>query len=55
MAITFDHIHLRCEDLDGAVSYYENVFDGKVLETADVGGLKSRPYGNRRRTHILLL
>ena len=40
MAITFDHVHLRCEDLDGAISYYENIFDGKVLETADVGGLK---------------
>lgn len=40
MAITFNHIHLRCEDLDGAISYYENIFDGKVIETADVGGLK---------------
>ena len=26
--------------MDGAISYYENIFDGKVLETADVGGLK---------------
>ena len=40
MAITFHHVHLRCEDLDGTVSYYENIFDGKVLETVDVGGLK---------------
>ena len=40
MVVTFHHVHLRCEDLDGAVSYYENIFDGKVLETADVGGLK---------------
>ena len=40
MTVTFHHVHLRCEDLDGAVSYYENIFDGKVLETADVGGLK---------------
>ncbi|MCY3553627.1 MAG: VOC family protein [Candidatus Poribacteria bacterium] len=40
MAVTFHHVHLRCEDLDGAVSYYEKIFDGKVLETADVGGLK---------------
>ena len=40
MAITFHHVHLRCKDLDGAVSYYEKIFDGKVLETADVGGLK---------------
>ena len=40
MAITFNHVHLLCEDLDGAISYYENIFDGKVIETSDVGGLK---------------
>ena len=40
MAFTFDHVHLRCEDLDGTISYYENMFDGKVLETVDVGRLK---------------
>ena len=40
MEVTFHHVHLRCEDLEGAVSYYEKIFDGKVLETADVGGLK---------------
>ena len=40
MTVTFDHVHLRCEDLDGAISYYENIFDGKVLETVDVGRLE---------------
>ena len=40
MTVTFDHVHLRCEDLDGAVSYYEKMFDGKVLETVDVGRLE---------------
>ena len=40
MAVMFHHVHIRCEDLDGAISYYENIFDGKVLETADVGGVK---------------
>ena len=40
MKVTFDHVHLRCEDLDSVISYYEKIFDGKVLETADVGGLK---------------
>ncbi|RKU15648.1 hypothetical protein C6500_19070 [Candidatus Poribacteria bacterium] len=40
MTVTFHHVHLRCEDLDSAISYYENIFDGKVLETVDVGGLK---------------
>ena len=40
MTVTFHHVHLRCEDLDSAISYYENIFDGNVLETVDVGGLK---------------
>ena len=40
MTVTFDHVHLRCEDLDGAISYYEKMFDGKVLETVDVGRLE---------------
>ena len=40
MKVTFDHVHLRCEDLDGAISYYEKIFDGKVLETVEVGRLK---------------
>ncbi len=40
MALTFHHVHLRCEDLEGAVGYYEKMFDGEVLETVDVRGLK---------------
>ncbi len=40
MAVKFHHVHLRCEDLDSAVSYYEKMFDGKVVETVDVRGLK---------------
>ena len=40
MTVTFHHVHLRCEDLDSTISYYENIFDGNVLETVDVGGLK---------------
>lgn len=40
MAYTFHHIHLRCEDLEGAIEYYENMFDGKVTDTVDVRGLK---------------
>ena len=40
MTVTFDHVHLRCEDLDGTISYYEKMFDGKVLETVDVGRLE---------------
>ncbi len=40
MAFTFHHIHLRCEDLDAAVAYYEKMFDGKVTDTVEVRGLK---------------
>ncbi len=40
MAYTFHHIHLRCEDLESAIEYYENMFDGKVTDTVDVRGLK---------------
>ncbi len=40
MAVTFHHVHLRCEDLDGAVAYYEKMFDGEVTEVVDVRGLK---------------
>jgi len=40
MAFTFHHIHLRCEDLDGAIEYYEKMFDGKVTDTVEVRGLK---------------
>ncbi len=40
MAFTFHHVHLRCEDLEGAVRYYEEMFDGKVDETVEVRGLK---------------
>ena len=29
MAVTFHHVHLRCEDLEGAVQYYEDMFDGR--------------------------
>lgn len=39
MAYTFHHVHLRCEDLDGAIRYYEEMFDGKVTERVEVRGL----------------
>lgn len=40
MAYTFHHIHLRCEDLAGAIDYYQEKFDGKIIETVEVRGLK---------------
>jgi lactoylglutathione lyase len=39
MSLTFHHVHLRCEDLEGAVAYYEKMFDGKVTERVEVRGL----------------
>ncbi len=40
MAYTFHHIHLRCEDLDGAIDYYQKMFDGEIIDTVEVRGLK---------------
>lgn len=39
MAYTFHHVHLRCEDLEGAIAYYEKMFDGKITEKIEVRGL----------------
>ena len=54
MAVTFHHVHLRCEDLEGAVRYYEEMFDGKVDETVEVPWIKNCPDGDRRRTDLSL-
>jgi len=35
----FHHVHLRCEDLDAAVGFYENVLDGKITERVALGGM----------------
>ena len=32
MNCEFHHVHLRSEDLEAAVAYYEKMFDGKVTE-----------------------
>ncbi len=40
MTYTFHHIHLRCEDLDGAIGYYQKMFDGEIIDTVEVRGLK---------------
>ncbi len=40
MIYTFHHIHLRCEDLDGAIDYYQKMFDGEIIDTVEVRGLK---------------
>ena len=32
MEYNFHHIHLRCQDLEATVAYYEKVFNGTVTE-----------------------
>ena len=39
MEYEFHHVHLRCEDLDAAVNFYENVLNGKVTEHVALGGM----------------
>ena len=39
MEYTFHHIHLRCEDIEAAVAYYQKMFDGTVTERTEVRGL----------------
>ncbi len=39
MALKFDHIHLRCQDLEAAVDYYVKVFGGRVVRRSEVRGM----------------
>ena len=39
MEYNFHHIHLRCQDLEAAVAYYEKVFNGTVTERVEVRGM----------------
>lgn len=39
MEYTFHHVHIRCEDLDAAVDFYENVLNGKITERVALGGM----------------
>ncbi len=39
MEYTFHHVHLRCEDLEAAIAFYENVLGGKITERAGARGL----------------
>ncbi|MEW6262268.1 MAG: VOC family protein [Thermodesulfobacteriota bacterium] len=34
-----DHIHIRCQDFDGAVAWYENVLCAKVVTRGEVPGM----------------
>ena len=39
MGYTFHHVHLRCEDVEAAVAYYEKMLNGEVTERVEVRGL----------------
>jgi catechol 2,3-dioxygenase-like lactoylglutathione lyase family enzyme len=34
----FDHIHVKCRDLDKAVEFYERIFDSKVIARQAIRG-----------------
>ena len=39
MEYEFHHVHLRCEGLDAAIDFYENVLNGKITERLELGGM----------------
>jgi len=39
MGYTFHHIHIRCEDLEASIDFYENVLGGKITEKVEVRGM----------------
>ena len=39
MEYTFHHVHLRCEDLEAAVDYYERMLNGNITERAELRGM----------------
>ena len=39
MGYTFHHIHIRCEELEASIDFYENVLGGKITEKVEVRGM----------------
>ena len=39
MGYTFHHIHIRCEDLEASIGFYENGLGGKITEKVEVRGM----------------
>ena len=37
---TFHHVHLRCEDLEAAVDFYQTMLNGKVTERTELRGMQ---------------
>ncbi|KIX14870.1 VOC family protein [Dethiosulfatarculus sandiegensis] len=39
MEYGFDHLHLRCQDLEGAVDFYVKMLGGEVVKRFEVNGM----------------
>lgn len=39
MDFKLDHVHLRCQDLEAAVAYYQKVFDAEVVARIETRGM----------------
>ena len=39
MELKIDHVHIRCQDLEASVKWYEQVLGGKVLRRTEVPGM----------------
>ncbi len=35
----FDHVHVKCRDIEKASQYYENIFGAKVMARGAIGGI----------------
>jgi lactoylglutathione lyase len=35
----FDHVHIKCRDVEKATQYYENIFGAKILARGAIGGI----------------
>ncbi|MBU4275649.1 MAG: VOC family protein [Proteobacteria bacterium] len=39
MSFKLDHVHLRCQDLEAAVAYYQKMFDAEVVARIEARGM----------------
>jgi catechol 2,3-dioxygenase-like lactoylglutathione lyase family enzyme len=39
MEYNFDHLHLRCQDLEAAIDFYVNMLGGEVVKRFEVNGM----------------
>ncbi len=39
MNFELDHVHIRCQDLEASISYYQKMFNGEVIARLEVRGM----------------